>query len=186
MDGRRTGGSIQPLYRNLPSYQGQPLSQMVIHSDSVVASTTVTSGVIALVYDTDPVTNVINWATRFQSLEEFRVVKTKAIVNCFSSTNPGAVVAWFDETSNTTPTATAAQDRTIKTFSAGDVTRTHTLVWRPKDLLDLQYSSTGVSKKPVYFKLYSDNANYGSSIVASQYLSVHMAYTIQFRGFNTV
>lgn len=174
------------LYKNVPSYPRQPLASFKVMADSVVASTTVTSGIIALVYECDPVSNVIDWSTRFELFEEYRVVQCRAIVHCFASTNPGTIIMYWDETSATAPTATAAQERGINLFSAGGNSKPHSITWKPVDIADLVYHNTGTVFVPVRLKLYTDNANYGASIVATQYVSVTLEYTIQLRGFATV
>lgn len=189
--GRKQNGtprrrSANVLYKNVASYPRQPLASFKVMADSVVASTTVTTGVISLVFDCDPVTNVIDWSTRFELFEEYRVIQCRAIVHCFASTNPGTIIMYWDETSATAPTATAAQERGINLFSAGGNNKSHTITWMPVDLTDLRYFNTSTTNVPVRLKIYTDNANYGSSTVATQYISVTLEYTIQLRGFSTV
>jgi len=175
-----------PMLRNIPSFPGQPMAQHIVETFNEVFSTTVTTGAIAEVTPMDPTTQITNWATRFQSLyEEYRVVKAVARVLCFSSTNPGTLMMFWDEKSATVPTNAAASERALVRFNAGDVTRPHKTTWVARDLLDLQYTPTGTASNPVYWKIFTNNANNGSSIVATAYCTVDFKLTIQFRGFQT-
>lgn len=166
-----------------PSYDGQVCVQMKIPSFTASLSTTVGTGAIANV-TTIGSAIVTNWATRFQSLyEEFRIISCTAKVDCFSSNNPGQIRCYWDEKSATAPTAATASTRGQFVFSASDVTKRHSSTWMARDLLDLQYSPVATNPAPVYFKLYTDNASYGSSIVATGYVSVSFMMVVQFRGY---
>lgn len=174
------------LYRNIPSYPGQQLAQFKMLSISNVSSTTVTTGAVALARAIDPTGEVTNWVDRFQDLfEEYRVVKATLKINCFSSTNPGVLNAWVDEVVSTAPTSTAASERTILKFSASSVQKTHILVWKPVSLPDLAYTPVATALNPAWFKVYTDNASFGASVVATQYFTSVMEFVIQFRGFIT-
>jgi hypothetical protein len=48
--------------------------------------------------------------------------------------------------------------------------------------LDLEYTAITSSVTPVTFKTYTNNANFGSSIVATDYCEVEGAVRFQFRG----
>jgi hypothetical protein len=150
------------------------------------ASTTVTTGVIAVVQNIDPVNIVSDWANRFaNTFEEYRVVKAKFFVNVFSTANPGLLLQYVDEKVATAPTAAAVNERALVRYSAADVVKPHILTWRPRDVTDLVYTPIGSPFVPAYFKIYTDNANFGSSIVATPYLSYYTKYKIQFRGLLT-
>lgn len=174
------------LYRNIPSFPGQQLAQFKLLGTSNVSSTTVTTGAVALALAIDPTSFVQNWADRFQDLfEEYRVIKAVLKINCFSSTNPGVINAWVDEVASTAPTATAASERTVLKFSAANVEKTHILHWKPVSLPDLAYTPVATALNPAWFKIYTDNSSFGSSIVATQYFTSIMEFVVQFRGFVT-
>lgn len=169
-----------------PSFKGQVLASIIVPQFPVVYSTTVATGVISAALAVDPVTLSYGWATRFGALyEEFRIVKCKAVINFFSSTNPGQINFWWDEVANTAPTVAAAAERTVLRLAAGSNQSRHVISWTPSDLKDLQYSPVGTSVNPVYLKIYTDNANYGATAVATQYMTIQLLATIQFRGLHT-
>ncbi len=169
-----------------PSFKGQVVTSIIIPEIANAVSTTASTGVISAVISVDPVANVTNWATRFQALyEEFRVVKAKAVINFFSSTNPGQLNFFWNETASTSPTATAAEERTVRRIAAGSNQQRHVMTWTPHDLKDLQYSPTQTSVTPVFFNCYTDNASYGASTVATQYFTAQILVTVQFRGLRT-
>jgi len=177
----------QNLLANRPSFALQPLATHWVESFNTKLTTTVTSGQIASVINIDPTTLITNWATRFQTLyEEYRVVGAKMRLLNFSSNNPGTMLMFWDEKSATAPTNTTASERATKRVNAGSVDRAHTMTWNARDLLDLQYTPIGTSVVPVYWKLFTNSANNGSSAVATDYCTVDFKLHIQFRGFVAV
>lgn len=181
--GRSVNLSSQ-LHNNVRSYPNQPLATHRMDSISVVGTTAITTGAISLVIDADPTALIQSWGTRFSNTyEEYRLIKCVAEVACFSSVNPGLIAVVWDETTATPLNQYAAQERAQLRFAAGDVTRVHRLTWSATDLRDLAYSLVSVSSVPARFKLYTDSPSFGSSIVATPYLSVTLKMTVQFRGF---
>jgi hypothetical protein len=129
------------------------------------------------------VTGISSFATRFGStFVEYRVVRAKVKLRLFSSTNPGVLQFWYDEKSGATPTLAEANERAVLTLSAAAIDRSPTLAWTAADPLDLQYNAINVNYTPVTFKVYTNNANFGSSIVATDYLELQVFYQLQFRG----
>ncbi len=167
------------------SFKGQQMSSMIVKQAPVPMTTTVTTGVIASRLQVDPVSLVPNWATRFQPLwEEYRVIKARAIISLFSSTNPGQINFWWDEKGFIGPPSnTEALDKTQLILSAGSNQNRHVSTWTAHDLGDLTYLETSSPRTPVSFQVYTDNANYGSSVVATAYLTVTLELTVQFRGY---
>lgn len=134
----------------------------------------------------DPTGAITNWADRFQDVfEEYRVILATLKINCFSSTNPGVINAWVDETASTAPTATAAVERTVLKFSAASVEKSHVLSWKPVSLPDMAYTPVATALNPAWFKIYTDNTSFGSSVTATQYFTYLATFTVQFRGFVT-
>lgn len=169
----------------VPSYPGQPVAKHLVQSFNTVLTTTVTTGAIASSISMDPTTIVTNWATRFGSLyREYRVIAARARIVCFSSTNPGTLLCYWEEKDNAAPNNAQAAEQAMKRFAAADVFKEHLMSWHAKDLLDLQYVNTSTASNPVYWKLYTDFTNSGSSIVATPYCTVDFRMVIEFRGFS--
>jgi len=127
--------------------------------------------------------NVISFATRFGStFVEYRIVRAKIQIQFFSSTNPGVIRTWWDEKSNATPTEVEAEERATQSMSCSATDKVLLAKWSCSDPLDLQYSAIGTTYTPVTFKAYTDNANFGSSVVATDYLEVSGMFQFQFRG----
>ncbi len=149
-----------------------------------MVSTTVTTGAIASYYDVRA-SNVGGWTDRFTAtFVEYRIVKARFHTRCFSSTNPGLLVTWFDEKNTTTvPLLAEAQQKMVSAFSASDVTKPHTMKWCAQDPLDLQYTTIATTNVvPVTYKVFTNNANFGASTVATPYLEIVPEFLVQFRG----
>jgi hypothetical protein len=145
-------------------------------------TTTVTSGLINHAYGISSAF-VASFATRFGStFVEYRMVMARIKLRFFSSTNPGVVQVWYDEKVASAPTLAEAQERYILSENASAIDRRPQLMWTAADPLDLQYSAIGTAYSPVTFKVYTDNANFGSSIVATDYVEVEGEIRFQFRG----
>jgi hypothetical protein len=167
-----------------PEFPGQPVCVHKVYTFVPPLLTTVTSGAIISNSTLVASTLIPNLATRFAGYSEFRIVKVIAKVRCYSTTNPGILVMWFSEDDSTAPTATKAISSVAKEFSASANLPEHTLTYVPHD--PAQQTWTLVSSgAPVigYHKLYTDNANFGSSIVATPYCTLAFESTVQFRGF---
>ncbi len=164
------------------SYPGQVSWDVWIPFNPIKLTTTVTTGLIANALPIVP-TAVASFASRFQStFVEYRMVQVRVRVKMFSSTNPGVMQFWFDEKSNATPTLVEAAERYILSVSASDTKGSHQLLWTARDPLDLEYTAISTSVTPVTFKSYTSNANFGSSIVATDYCEVEGHIRFQFRG----
>jgi hypothetical protein len=173
-----------PLARLIPAYPRQPVAQLVFPGLPLTVSTTVTTGVIASLYEIKA-SNILNFATRVGSLfEEYRIVHAKFNLLTFSSTNPGLIVDWIDEKDTSAPTSTEARQKVARAFPAA-LAVPHVLSWTSVDPLDLQYIDIGTTTTSLAtFKIYTDNAFFGSSTTATPYFTVVPEFTVQFRGFN--
>jgi hypothetical protein len=150
----------------------------------ILTNTTVTTGVINTTYPLQAA-DLQNFATRFGALfEEYRIVKVKYSYKPFSVTNPGLLVHWIDEKQAAAPTSAEALQKSNKQFAASNQSP-HTLVWVSNDPLDLQYIDIGTTNTVLCsYKVYSDNANFGSSIVVTSYGVITGDAWVQFRGLN--
>lgn len=166
----------------IKSYPRQVTWDVWLPLNPIKLTTTVTSGLIA---NAIPIvsTAIASFATRFGStFVEYRMVQAKMEVRMFSSNNPGVLQFWFDEKSASNPTLVEAAERYVMSINASDITSKKFLTWTARDPLDLEYTAITSSVTPVTFKTYTNNANFGSSIVATDYCEVEGAVRFQFRG----
>jgi len=172
-----------PALRLHTEYPGQPALSTVIISVPFPLSTTVTTGVISFV-DQLNTGLIAKFATRFVSWNECRVTKVVAEVMCFSSTNPGVISMWFEDSASTgAPNVGQANNAKSLQFNASDQTKTHKLSYCPHDTLEQQWATVVAGSQTIgNFKLYTD-ITYGASAVATPYLTVLFRVTVQFRGF---
>jgi hypothetical protein len=186
---RKFGRTQTPMFNimsNVPSYANQPLATLIVPYAPVRLSVAVTTGLLAQSFQLD-LTLVTNWSGRFPTLfEECRIVKARAIIDFFTSSNPGLLKAYWDEkVPFTTPTVTSVSERSTFQSSLGGVDRPLVMTWVPKNLNDLQYSVTSSPNIPAALCLYTDNANFGSPIVQQSVAALSIEYTVQFRGYET-
>jgi hypothetical protein len=166
-----------------PSFPGQPTLQVWVPVNPTVSTTTVTTGLIALSLAIDPTAIVSSWTTRFATWDEYRVIGWRAKVRCFASSNPGVLVHWIEEKNAAAPTnAIAIAAKGIR-FSASDVLGSHLQTYAVTDPFDLEYASLPTSKVVGYYNLFTDNANWGASVVATAYCVTDIELHVQFRGF---
>jgi len=149
-------------------------------------TTIVTTGVIAFTQSVSR-NQISAFTTRFQStFVEYRIVMARFRIRLFSSTNPGVLQVFIDEKITTNPTLAEATERATLILSASGTDRAPELMWTCADPLDLQYQVITAVTQPATFKIYTDNANFGSSIVATDYFEVEPEFRVQFRGLQGV
>lgn len=169
--------------RLVPSYPGQVIDQLWVGTNPQPLTTTVTTGVVAISASIDPVNDVNDWATRFQTLfVEYRVVKARARIQNFSSSNPGIYKFWV-KTSGGSPTQAEALDQKGNMVPCSDITNVHELIWTPTDPIDLEYKACSVSSNPAYFRVYTNNANWGAPTVVTTLGTLVIDFLIQFREY---
>lgn len=170
-----------PALELRPSFRGQPVWSVKALADYHKATTTVTTGLMQVNLAIS-VADLTNFAARFIAFEEYRIVKSVFRINCFSSTNPGLVVAYIDDDDNTAPTLNNATAHKNITFNASDTGRIHELVYTPHSPTDQAWQTVATGTTAIgYFKVYSSSA-LGASIVATDYIGYVMEHTLQFRG----
>jgi len=187
--GNRKAGSRTEKIMELSlirTYPHQVAWQVWLPGTPTKFTTTVTTGLIAGVINVVS-TSITSFATRFsQTFVEYRMIRAIFRIRLFSSTNPGVLQFWVDEKSNATPTLAEAQERATLISSAAGVDKTPVLKWVSADPLDLQYIATSASATLATFKVFTNNTNFGSSIVATDYLEVEPVFEVQFRGLQGV
>jgi len=172
--------------RLIRSYPRQVVWDVWLPGTPTKATTTVTTGVIAFTQSVSR-NQITAFTTRFQStFVEYRIVMARFRIRLFSSTNPGVLQVFIDEKITVNPTLVEAQERATLILSASATDRTPELLWTCADPLDLQYQVITAVTQPATFKVYTDNANFGSSIVATDYFEVEPEFRVQFRGLQGV
>jgi len=168
------------------TYPHQVAWQVWLPGTPIKFTTTVTTGLIAGVINVVS-TSVSSFATRFsQTFVEYRMIRALFRIRLFSSTNQGVLQFWIDEKSNATPVLAEAQERATLIVSASSTDRNPVLKWVSSDPLDLQYIATSASATLASFKVFTNNTNFGSSTVATDYLEVEPVFEFQFRGLQGV
>jgi hypothetical protein len=173
---------VNQLTKLVPSYPKQVVWQSWLPAAPRKLTTTVTTGVIADSYNISFAIPT-SFATRFQStFVEARVVKAKFAIRMFSSTAPGVLRFFFDEKATAAPLLVEAQERAVLSVSASDTGTRSVLEWTCTDITDLGYLPIASAATKVTFKSYTDNANFGASIVATDYCEILPEILVQFRG----
>jgi hypothetical protein len=177
---RREKDLILTLIR---AYPGQIVWESWIPGAPVKLTTVVATGVISLSLAVSPA-NIDGFAARFSNtFQEYRIVRAKVTIRMFSSTNPGIIQFWWDENDVAAPSVTDAVQRFTQSVNASATSMNEVMQWSASDPKDLQYvQTTGTFPVPVSFKAYTNNANFASSIVASDYFEVIPEFQFQFRG----
>jgi hypothetical protein len=170
-----------------PSYAGQQKATLQITATPALYSTTVTTGVIASSYGISPA-NVLNWATRFGgTFDEYRILSVTMRIRPIAAAT-GVTTMWFDEKVAAVATSTEAAERTLSLFSNSNASARSGVInlrWSARDLLDLQYTPTGTTTvNPVYFKIYTDNSNYGAPTTVTPMWLLEPIFSVEFRGIN--
>lgn len=180
---RRQMDRSDPALRLVPLYKGMPTVTHKIAAQTVPLSTLVTSGTVAQNITLSSA-NITNFTTRFAGYDEFRIVKAEVIVRCASSTASGIANMWFVEDTSSNPSNTSSlQARAIR-FNWSDVTKPHRITYKPHDPAQQTWTVVNGGNPTIgYFKIYTDNVNYGSPIVVTMVATVEVLYTVQFRGF---
>jgi len=166
----------------IKSYPNQICWQVKLPATPIKLTTTVTTGLIANALNVN-ILGINNFASRFgATFVEYRIIKANFAVKFFSSTNPGIIQFWMDEKVTSAPTSTEALERYVLSSPAAAVDRPRALEWICSDPLDLQYQPIGTTYTPATFKSFTNNTNFGSSIVATDYCEILPHFLFQFRG----
>lgn len=168
------------------AYAGQQVWKMKLPGQVVKLTTTVTTGVISQAI-TITASDALGFATRFGStFDECRLIGADIQIRPISAAS-GVCAFWFDEKSASAPTVNEATERIALRIPASNANgkSVSTMRWRARDLLDLQFSAIGSAANPVFFKIYTDNANWGSPITATDLFTVEPMLFVEFRGLKS-
>lgn len=155
-----------------------PISQMIV---PIVAGAAATS----LLIDQSKVSNFV---TRFGGLfKEYAIVGARFELRMNNVVQGAGVMGvYLDETSPTVPSAASTLDSArvdvliSPQFSAGGSYR---IDWTPRDILDLDYVSTGTVFTPIFLKAFTNTANFNTLAATTGDLLVTGALAFTFRGF---
>ncbi len=146
-------------------------------------TTTVTTGAIAS-STAITVGLVDNFSARFALFDEFKIRSVHLRFYTLSTANQGVINVWIEPLSNATPTLALSKDNKTLTFSLSDSSRSHTLDYTIKDPnLTIWAPVTTTTAQVGYVKVYTDNAAYGATTVATDVLVVVGTMVVDFRGF---
>lgn len=170
------------------SYQRSTVNQLrttINVPGNVAQFAVIVSGLGALNKTFDPVTDVTNWASRYQSMfREYRVIGVDVILQQ-AFPNSGSTTFWIDEATNYTPALNDANENIgvlIPNTNAG-CKGTTTLHWRAKELEDLTFNSTGTSSAAAFLKGFTNQAQYGTTPAVASIFTIRLLYMIEFKGY---
>lgn len=169
---------------NSRSYKDQALASFKVRGNASLLSTTITTGVIANSYVVTN-SNIQNFSSRFaNSWDEYRIIKAHFAIRPVSPTASGITAFFFDEKLNSSPVLLDSQERNVKLLpnSSNNSKSVYELEWSARDVADLVWTATTANLNPVWFKTYTDGANWGSPVVVTPLWIIQPTFTLQFRG----
>jgi hypothetical protein len=114
--------------------------------------------------------------------DEYRITRARISFRLFSSANPGVIRAWIEPRSSAAPTLAIAEASEGLVFSASDTVTDHLLDYKIMDPVYVDYTALSATQSVGYLNVYTNNANYGSSAAATDYMVASIEFVIQFRG----
>ncbi len=181
-----TQNEVWNSLNDMRSFNGMQYDIIRVPSTTTTVTTTVTTGVAS--FSNAPNLANVTGATRFTNMwDEYRIIEVVYEVYPLVEST-GVMNFWFDEKNNATGTANEALER--NTFKCLNTNASNKGIqhfkWNPKDLLDLQYTSTSTtSTNDVYFKGYTDAASWGAPIAATAIWVFRPIVTFEFRGLKS-
>ena len=175
-------GAAQNLGNNLSVYPNGvqldvPMTQQFL---------TIVAGALAGVIPID-LTVVSAFAARFGV-----VFKEYAIVGCKLELRPnnmavtsGMTGAYLDENSGAVPTAGTTQNVPRLDMMNAPLfdTKPYLMTWTPRDILDLDYVPISTTFTPVYLKLFTNSANFGTQATTTGQWIITGSIAFTFRGY---
>lgn len=128
---------------------------------------------------------------RFTSLfKEYRILGIDIELICGNPTS-GITTFHFTEVNDGTPGVNDALEREVvsMTNNACNSKAISSMSWRARDLTDLQFDDiASTSLTPVWFRTYTDNANFGSGVATADNAQwyVKPIFYVEFRGLSTL
>jgi len=144
------------------------------------------SGAMAATFGLD-ISRIQGWSSRFATLfREYAIVGARLEIRPQNvSPASGLIAAFLDEESGAAPISTDALNRPRLDMIAGPITvpKAYHLDWKPADILDLDYVAVATVFTPVWVKLYTDNANFGTSVGMTGQVLITGTLAFEFRGY---
>jgi len=155
----------------------------------VVTSSALTTGAIAAVLNID--TSLIrSWSSRLQTLfQEFAIVGARFEIRVASSAaQQGMVLAYIDELSNSTPTASHAVNRPhceipLVSTNVDSTGSLHRVEWVARSYADLTWDDVSTTGVVAYLKLFASVADTGTQAGTAADIMITGALSMCFRGF---
>jgi len=172
---------------NRMQFRRQPNVVMRVISGTVPLATTVATGLISYVQTVDPTADIPNWSSRFASLyQKYRLLKV-ACTATLTSASTGMAAAWFNDESSTPPTFPEAEEQAQNWFPLSNASSrsSHTFMWTATDLNNLFFNDVATSSVSTNFKIFTNAANYGAPITATNVLVMNYTYWLEFRGYSS-
>lgn len=146
----------------------------------------IAAGALASVVPIDT-TVIQNWVSRFQTLfREYAICGARLEIRMNNVViNSGLVCAYLDEQTSGAPTAAEAEGRgrldilCAQQFQPGS----YTIDWKPRDILDLDYTNVGTVFTPVWLKLFASNAATGTQATTTGQVVITGTVAFTFRGY---
>lgn len=129
--------------------------------------------------------------SRFTQLyDEYRILGVDIELICSNPTT-GVTAFFWDEAATGAPTLNEARDREVLslTNNACNPKSCSLMTWRARDINDLSFDPiTSTSTTPVWFKVYTDNTNFGSGTTTTDSAQWYVKPTlyVEFRGLRGV
>jgi len=169
------------------AYRSQQKCVLTVPGTPFLLTTTITTGVISALaaVGTGAITS---FAARFGStFDEYRVLGANLKITPVAAST-GVSKLWFDEKSNAAASLVDSQERNaLALANTNAMSKSQAVMkWRARDLLDLQYTPIATATTPVYWKLYTDTANWGAPVAVTALWLVEVDTIIEFRGLKAV
>lgn len=120
------------------------------------------------------------------AFREYAIVGSRLEIRINNATvTAGIVMCYLDETTAAVPTASDAKDRPrLDVLVSPQFTQgSYRMGWTPRDLLDLDYVSTGTNFTPVWLKLFASVADTFTTATTAADVIVTGTMALEFRGY---
>lgn len=165
-----------------PAYKGNKLVTLELPGAPSLLTNTVTTGLLAFSYSVNPVGGVAGWSTRFGStFDEWR------LESCVFEIIPVGlnvgVTSFFWSENSISVTITEAEERAATWIKNNEQRPVNMrLRWRNQDYTDASFRNVSTGFNDVYFYAYTDAANMGAPVVATNLFILRPVFRVQFRG----
>jgi hypothetical protein len=180
-----TKQTIQSLLSDSNAYLGQQHEVVTLPGTPSTVTTTVTTGVHAVVYSAN-FSNIAGFTRFSNAWDEYRIIQVDFEL-CPSTVSTGSTAFWYDEKSNAVPTSLESQEKNVTRFcNTNASSKIRRMRWQPRDLLDLEFLSTSsLASNNVFFKAYTSAALWGAPIVATDIWVIRPIITVELRGLKS-